>query len=99
MVLTKYLIMTTMATLRFRALIKIHGVNPYVLVSAKRASGLKPDSRKPMPVLVRINPFDSFAMLSRSGQAPFGPRFVTPSRASSWPINTMALATAVFAYS
>jgi Bacteriocin-protection, YdeI or OmpD-Associated/Domain of unknown function (DUF1905) len=44
-----------MATLRFRAVIKIQGVNPYVLVSAKRASKLKPGWRKPMPVLVRIN--------------------------------------------
>jgi len=34
---------------------KIHGVNPYVLVSAKRASELKSGWRKPMPVLVRIN--------------------------------------------
>jgi hypothetical protein len=42
-------------TLRFTALMKIHGVNPYVLVSAKRASDLKPGWRKPMPVLVRIN--------------------------------------------
>jgi hypothetical protein len=44
-----------MATLRFRGLIKIHGVNPYVLVSARRASELKPGRRKPMPVLVRID--------------------------------------------
>jgi Bacteriocin-protection, YdeI or OmpD-Associated/Domain of unknown function (DUF1905) len=44
-----------MATLRFKALIKIHGVNPYVLVSAKRASQLKPGWRKPMPVLVQMN--------------------------------------------
>lgn len=41
-------------TLFFRALIKIIGVNPYVLVSAKRAAELKPGWRKPMPVLVRI---------------------------------------------
>ena len=34
---------------------KIHGVNPYVLVSAERASELKPGWRKPVPVLVRIN--------------------------------------------
>jgi hypothetical protein len=44
-----------MPPLRFTALMKIHGVNPYVLVSAKRASQLKPDWRKPMPVLVKIN--------------------------------------------
>jgi bacteriocin resistance YdeI/OmpD-like protein/uncharacterized protein DUF1905 len=44
-----------MSTLRFTALMKIHGVNPYVLVSAERASRLKHGWRKPMPVLVRIN--------------------------------------------
>ena len=44
-----------MPTLRFKALIKIHGVNPYVLVSAKRATELKPGWRKPMPVLVQVN--------------------------------------------
>ena len=44
-----------MAILRFRAVIKIHGVNPYVLVSAERASKLQSNWRKPMPVLVQIN--------------------------------------------
>jgi len=44
-----------MFTLRFTSVMKIHGVNPFVLVSAKRASKLKPDWRKPMPVLVKIN--------------------------------------------
>jgi hypothetical protein len=44
-----------MATLRFMALMKIYAVNPYVLVSAERASKLKRRWRKPMPVLVRIN--------------------------------------------
>ena len=44
-----------LATLRFKTLIKIHGVNPYVLVTANRASELKPGWRKPTPVLVRIN--------------------------------------------
>jgi hypothetical protein len=34
---------------------KILGVNPYVFVSAKRASELKRGWRKPMPVLVRVN--------------------------------------------
>ena len=46
---------SNLPTLRFRALIKIHGVNPHVLVSAKRAAELKPGWRKPMPVLVQIN--------------------------------------------
>ena len=44
-----------MSSLRFTALMRIHGVNPYVLVSAKRASKLKADWRRPMPVLVTIN--------------------------------------------
>jgi hypothetical protein len=44
-----------MATLRFMALMKMHGVNPYVLVHAIRASKLKRGWRRPMPVLVRIN--------------------------------------------
>ena len=44
-----------MPILRFAAVIKIHGVNPFVLVSAKRASKLKAGWRKPMPVLVKIN--------------------------------------------
>lgn len=53
-----------MAILRFTALIKIHGINPYVLVSAKRASAIKPGWRKPMPVLVQINgkPDDAWAI-------------------------------------
>ena len=44
-----------MVSLRFKAPIKIHGINPYVMVSARRASELKPNWRKPMPVIVRIN--------------------------------------------
>jgi hypothetical protein len=44
-----------MATLLFNTVINIQGVNPYVLVSAKRASKLKPGWRKPMPLLVKIN--------------------------------------------
>jgi hypothetical protein len=42
-------------TLLFSATMKIIGVNPYVLVSAVRARALKPDWKKPMPVLVRVN--------------------------------------------
>jgi Bacteriocin-protection, YdeI or OmpD-Associated/Domain of unknown function (DUF1905) len=41
--------------LEFTGTIRIHGINPFVLVSAKRAAGLRPDWRRPMPVLVRIN--------------------------------------------
>jgi Domain of unknown function (DUF1905)/Bacteriocin-protection, YdeI or OmpD-Associated len=43
------------ADIRFRARIAIVGVNPYVPVSAARASRIKPGWRKPMPVLVRVN--------------------------------------------
>ena len=39
----------------FTAVIKIRGVNPFVLVSALRANAIKPGWRKPLPVLVRIN--------------------------------------------
>jgi hypothetical protein len=44
-----------MKTLHFRGLIEIHGINPYVVVSARRASQLKRDWRRPVPVLVQIN--------------------------------------------
>ena len=39
----------------FRAVIKIRGINPFVLVSASRANAIRPGWRKPLPVLVRIN--------------------------------------------
>jgi hypothetical protein len=39
----------------FTALIRIRGVNPYVLVSAARAKALKPGWRKPLPVRLRVN--------------------------------------------
>ncbi len=44
-----------MTTLRFKSVIKIVNENPYVLVSAARATALKSGWRKPLPVLVRIN--------------------------------------------
>lgn len=40
---------------RFRATIKIRGINPYVRVHAALARRLKENWRKPLPVLVRIN--------------------------------------------
>jgi len=43
------------ARLEFRAKIEIRGINPYVPVSAEQAAGLKPDWRKPMPVLIQID--------------------------------------------
>jgi hypothetical protein len=39
----------------FTAVIKIRGVNPFILVSTLRANTIKPGWRKPLPVLVRIN--------------------------------------------
>jgi hypothetical protein len=44
-----------MPTSAFTATIKIRGINPYVLVSARRANAVKSGWRKPLPVLVRIN--------------------------------------------
>jgi uncharacterized protein DUF1905/bacteriocin resistance YdeI/OmpD-like protein len=42
-------------TTGFTAVIKIRGGNPFILVSASRAKAIKPDWRKPLPVLVRVN--------------------------------------------
>jgi uncharacterized protein DUF1905/bacteriocin resistance YdeI/OmpD-like protein len=42
-------------TIAFRAVIKIRGVNPFLLVSAARAKAIKPGCRKPLPVLVRVD--------------------------------------------
>ena len=42
-------------TTGFAGVIKIRGVNPYILVSAARAKAIKPGWRKPLPVLVRVN--------------------------------------------
>ena len=44
-----------MTTSTFTAVIKIRGINPFVLVSASRANTIKTDWRKPLPVLVRVN--------------------------------------------
>lgn len=44
-----------MTALRFKRVIKIIGVNPYVDVMPDEAARLKPDWRKPMPVLVQVN--------------------------------------------
>jgi hypothetical protein len=45
----------SMTTLGFTAVIKIRGVNPFILVSAARANAVKPGWRRPLPVLMRIN--------------------------------------------
>ena len=39
----------------FSATMKIFNGNPFVYVSAARARAIKPDWRKPLPVLVRVN--------------------------------------------
>ena len=44
-----------MASLRFRALIEINNINPYVRISAARAARLKPGWRRPLPVRIRVN--------------------------------------------
>lgn len=44
-----------MAPVRFAAVLRIRGVNPYLLVSGPRAAAVKPGWRRPLPVLVRIN--------------------------------------------
>ena len=43
------------SVLRFAGCIEIIGINPYVRVSAARARAIKPDWKRPLPVLVRIN--------------------------------------------
>jgi len=44
-----------MSRLRFRATIEINNINPYVLVSARRAAQIQKRWRKPLPVRVRVN--------------------------------------------
>lgn len=41
--------------MNFSAEIQLQGINPYVWVSAARAQRLRPDWKKPMPVLVQVN--------------------------------------------
>jgi len=44
-----------MPKITFKAPIQILGINPFVYVSAARASAIQPNWRKPLPVFVRIN--------------------------------------------
>lgn len=44
-----------LSSLTIRGRVEIRGINPYVVVSEKQATELKPGWRKPLPVLVRIN--------------------------------------------
>jgi hypothetical protein len=41
--------------MQFRAKIECKGINPFVMVSAARARRIKPDWKKPLPVLVQVN--------------------------------------------
>lgn len=59
-----------MKTLKFQAIIKIRGINPFIAVSAVKATSLKPGWRKPLPVLLRIN--GKPAMPSRTNLMPAG---------------------------
>jgi hypothetical protein len=40
---------------KFRSVIKLSGINPYVIVEAALAERLKPKWRKPMPVIARLD--------------------------------------------
>jgi hypothetical protein len=42
-------------SIRFPTVIKVRGINPFILVSARRAEAIKPGWRKPLPVQVRLN--------------------------------------------
>ena len=44
-----------MSSLQFRAVIEIQNINPYVLVSARRAARIRKGWRRPLPVRVRVN--------------------------------------------
>ncbi len=41
--------------MKFTGKIQLRGINPYILVSAARASRIKADWKRAMPVLIRIN--------------------------------------------
>jgi len=45
----------TLSSLKFRAVIQINNINPYVPVSAHRAAQIRKGWRKPLPVRVRVN--------------------------------------------
>ena len=47
--------LTRMNSLRFRAVIEIENINPYVVVNARCVSRIRENWRKPLPVRVRIN--------------------------------------------
>src|SRR5579859_6807925 len=44
-----------MSSVLFRSVIRIENINPYVLVSARRAARIRKGWRRPLPVRVRVN--------------------------------------------
>jgi hypothetical protein len=44
-----------MSSLRFRSVIEIQKINPYVLVSERHAARIRKGWRKPLPVRIRVN--------------------------------------------
>lgn len=44
-----------MNSLRFRLVIEINNINPYVLASVERAVRIQKNWRKPLPVRVQVN--------------------------------------------
>lgn len=44
-----------MSNVRFRSVIELNNINPYVLVSARNVARLRKGWRKPLPVRVRVN--------------------------------------------
>lgn len=56
--------------LTFHAIIQIRGVNPFVLVDAARVNTLKPNWRKPLPIVLQIN--GKPATPSRTNMMPAG---------------------------
>lgn len=44
-----------MSSVKFRSVIEINNINPYVLVSARNVARIRKDWHKPLPVRVRVN--------------------------------------------
>ena len=41
--------------MKFTAQIELRGINPYVMVSEARAQQIRPDWKRPIPVMVQVN--------------------------------------------
>ena len=59
-----------MKTLKLYDVIKIRGINPFISVDARDANALKPDWRKPLPVLLQVNGKPSVPL--RTNMMPMG---------------------------